>query len=167
MGESDLQIRVDILRQRLSLLNDDKIICQYPVSTATNGAGEINGSECTPRGLHVIKVKIGDGCKENTIFVGRRLTGENYSESLGSQYPHRDWILTRIMWLGGLEPGRNRFGNVDTLRRFIYIHGCPDLTEMGKPGSHGCIRMRNSDVIDLFDRVTVGTRVLIEENLSL
>jgi L,D-transpeptidase YbiS len=131
------------------------------VSTARNGPGEERGSERTPRGWHVIRAKIGAGCAPNTVFVARRPTGEIYSPMLRAQFPGRDWILTRILWLSGLEPGRNRLGEVDTMRRFIYIHGCPDDDPMGIPSSHGCVKVRNDAVIELFDRVSAGTRVLI------
>ena len=133
------------------------------VSTAKNGAGETNGSFRTPRGGHLIRAKIGAGCAPNTVFVNRRPTGELYTPQLRAQFPQRDWILTRILWLSGTEPGKNRLGNVDTMRRSIYIHGCPDEDPMGIPGSHGCVRMRNSEVIELFDRVPVGSPVFIRE----
>ena len=94
-------------------------------------------------------------------MVGRRHTGEIYTPELARQFPERDWILSRILWLCGLEPGKNRGGSVDTMRRYIYIHGTPDSEPMGVPKSHGCIRMRNQDVIRLFDMVTPGTPVLI------
>ena len=132
-----------------------------PVSTAGNGAGERMGSECTPRGRHLVRAKIGDGAPIGSIFAGRRATGERFHPRLRAQYPDRDWILTRILWLSGLEPGRNRLGDVDTMRRLIYIHGCPDDTVLGTPGSHGCIRMRNPDVVELFDHVPTGTAITI------
>ena len=119
------------------------------------------GQQCT-HGAHVIRAKIGAGAAPGTVFVARRPTGERYTPALGAAHPERDWILTRILWLSGTEPGRNRLGRVDTMRRYIYIHGCPDDIDITTPGSHGCIRMRNADVIDLFDRVEVGTRVAIE-----
>jgi lipoprotein-anchoring transpeptidase ErfK/SrfK len=134
-----------------------------PVSTALNGAGEKNGSGCTPRGWHRIRARIGEGCPVNSVFRGRRPTGEIYSAALREAEPQRDWILSRILWLSGLEPGKNRMGQVDTMRRFIYIHGTPDEEPMGVARSHGCVRMRNDDIITLFERVAVGTRVLIEE----
>jgi hypothetical protein len=134
-----------------------------PVSTALNGAGELKNSGCTPRGEHVIRACIGDGLPLNTVFVGRRPTGEIYSDALGQQFPQRDWILTRILWLSGTELGKNRLGNVDTMQRYIYIHGCPDALPMGVPLSHGCIRMHNTDLIELFSRVSAGTRVIIHE----
>lgn len=154
-------IRVDIGRQWLSLLEGDRPVFECSVSTARNGPGEVNGSECTPRGWHLIRAKIGAGCPENTVFVGRRPTGEIYSPTLRERHPKRDWILTRILWLSGLEPGRNRLGSVDTMRRYVYLHGCPDDDVMGLPSSHGCIKMRNADIIHLFERVAPGTRVHI------
>lgn len=135
---------------------------QYPVSTALNGAGEAEGSNCTPRGWHKIRACIGAEQPLNSVFVGRRPTGERYSPELAQRYPNRDWILSRILWLQGQEIGRNRFGNVDSARRYIYIHGTPDSESMGVPLSHGCIRMRNQDVVDLFDRVSAGTPVWIQ-----
>ncbi len=161
MSQSTEQIIIDITTQTLTLQGERP--CQYIVSTALNGAGEANGSGKTPRGRHRIRIKIGAGCAENTVFAGRRATGEIYSQSLHEQFPQRDWILTRIIWLSGCESGINRGGSVDTLRRYIYIHGCPDSEPMGRPLSHGCIRMRNTDIIDLYERVAVGTPVLIRE----
>ena len=156
------QIKIDITRQTLALFDDaGQLVREYVVSTAANGAGEANGSYCTPRGQHVIRAKIGAGQAENTVFVRRRPTGEIYTPELGAQFPERDWILTRILWLSGCEHGFNRLGEVDTMRRFIYIHGSPDEVAMGVPGSHGCVRMRNADVIDLFERVPPGTPVEI------
>ncbi|RCX31924.1 L,D-transpeptidase [Thioalbus denitrificans] len=156
------RIVVDLGRQRL-ILEQDGARFEYPVSTARNGAGERSGSGCTPRGLHQVRARIGSHCPPGAVFVGRRPTGEIYTPELGARYPDRDWILTRILWLSGLEPGLNRLGSVDTMRRYIYIHGCPDELPMGVPLSHGCIRMRNRDLVELFDRTPVGTRVLIVE----
>ncbi len=156
-------IRISIARQRLWLLEGDDAVWEAPVSTARRGPGELRGSECTPRGWHVVRARIGAGCAPNTVFVGRRPTGEIYTPALRARHPERDWILTRILWLSGLEPGRNRLGQVDTMRRYIYIHGCPDEDPLGVPGSHGCIKMRNDDIIHLFDRVPAGTRVRIDE----
>ena len=159
---SDTLVRVDLDRQRLELRNGGELLRTYSVSTAANGPGELRDSGCTPRGRHIIRAKIGAGAPCGTVFVARRPTGELYTPALGATYPGRDWILTRILWLSGLEPGRNRLGQVDTMRRFIYMHGCPDDVDMSMPGSHGCVRMRNDDVIDLFNRVKVGTTVVIE-----
>lgn len=136
----------------------------YTVSTAANGAGELRDSHQTPRGRHVIRAKIGAGAPINTVFRGRRPSGEQYSPQLAKNSSHNDWILTRILWLGGLQPEKNRGGRVDTLRRYIYIHGTPDSTLLGVPGSIGCIRMRNIDIVELFDLVKVGERVDIIEN---
>lgn len=155
------RILVDIGSQSLSLLAGRRILATYPVSTGRNGIGEEQGSGCTPRGLHRVRLRIGAGCPEGTVFRGRRPTGEVYSPELAAAYPDRDWILTRILWLTGCERGQNRGGRVDTLRRFIYIHGCPDSEPMGEPRSHGCIRMRNRDLIELFDAVSTGTEVEI------
>ncbi len=160
---SESLITVNIAEQRLRLEQNGEVVMDVAVSTAKNGPGEQNGSECTPRGLHRIRARIGKGCEAGTVFVGRRPTGELFSEALRSAHPQRDWILTRILWLCGMEPGRNRGGRVDTMRRYVYIHGCPDSDAMGVPGSHGCVKMRNQDIMELFDRVEVGTRVLISE----
>lgn len=153
---------ISIPEQRLRLVDGDETTMDVSVSTARNGPGERLGSECTPRGWHVVRAKIGGGCPANTVFEGRRPTGERYTPDKGARNPDRDWVLTRILWLSGMERGRNRLGEVDTMRRFIYIHGTPDDRAIGMPGSHGCIRMRNSDVIKLFDEIPVGTRVLIQ-----
>jgi len=159
-----MNIRITLSRQSLELFDaDGECVRVYAVSTAKNGPGERRGSHCTPRGRHIVRAKIGAGQPENAVFVGRRPTGEMYSPALASQHPGRDWILTRILWLSGCEPGRNRLGEVDTMRRFIYIHGTPDSTALGQPGSIGCIRMRNRDIVELFDLVAPGTAVEIVE----
>jgi lipoprotein-anchoring transpeptidase ErfK/SrfK len=156
-----MRIEIDVPAQTLILLDNGRELRRYSVSTARNGVGEENGSYCTPRGAHVVRAKIGAGQPENAVFVRRRPTGERWTPELYARYPGRDWILTRILWLSGREPGRNRLGKVDTMRRYIYIHGSPDIVEMGKPGSIGCIRMRNRDVIELFDLVPPYTPVEI------
>lgn len=156
-------ITIEIASQSLIVADDGVERMRFPISTARNGAGEESGSGCTPRGRHAIRIKIGDGCPENAVFVGRRFTGEIYHHELALQFPQRDWILSRVLWLTGLEPGRNRFGTVDSLRRFIYIHGTPDSEPMGTPRSHGCIRMRNRDIIALFPVVHPGDLVQINE----
>ncbi|MDH3377307.1 MAG: L,D-transpeptidase [Gammaproteobacteria bacterium] len=163
MGE--LCIDVSMADQTLTVYDSNRTPCgHYRVSTARNGAGERRDSERTPRGRHIVRAKIGAGCTANTVFRGRRPTGELYRPQLKRLYPQRDWILTRIMWLSGLEPGHNRLGLVDTMRRYIYIHGAPDDDRIGEPSSHGCIKMRNADVIELFDQVPVGTIVTIRED---
>jgi lipoprotein-anchoring transpeptidase ErfK/SrfK len=136
---------------------------KYSISTARNGAGEMSGSFCTPRGRHIVRAKIGNGEAMNTVFVGRRPTGELYRPELRQKHPDRDWILTRILWLSGCEPGFNRLGDVDTMRRYVYIHGAPEDVEMGYPGSHGCVRMRNAEVVELFNLVQTGTPVMIHD----
>lgn len=156
------RLRVSLPTQTLELLDDaGRALRRYSVSTSRNGAGELMDSYCTPRGRHVVRAKIGAGAAENTVFVGRRPTGEIYNAELGALHPERDWMLTRILWLSGCEPGFNRLGKVDTMQRYIYIHGSPDTTPMGRPGSIGCIRMRNRDIIELFDAVPAGTAVEI------
>lgn len=165
MQANPFLIKISIDEQRLQLLEDDKVIMDVAIATAANGPGEIMHSECTPRGWHKIRAKIGAGAPENTVFTGRRPTGEIYTPTLKDEHPGRDWMLTRILWLSGLEPGNNRLGERDSMRRYIYIHGCPDTDEMGVPSSHGCVKMRNTEVIRLFDIVPAGTRVLIQEAL--
>lgn len=156
-------IEVDIPAQTLTLKDaQGRQLMHTRISTARNGAGEQANSEKTPRGMHYIRAKIGAGLPPDSVLVSRRPTGEIYSPSLRAAFPNRDWILTRILWLCGLEPGKNRLGNVDTMRRYVYIHGCPDEDPMGVPGSRGCVKMRNSEIIELFDRVAPGTRVIIK-----
>ena len=160
-----MKIHISVADQTLRLVDEvGTLICAYPISTALAGVGEVFGSFQTPRGQHIIRAKIGAGLPENTVFVRRRPTGEVWTPELGQQHPGRDWILTRILWLSGCVPGFNRLGCVDTMRRYIYIHGSPDLAEMGVPGSHGCIRMRNADIVDLFERVPCYTAVDITED---
>jgi lipoprotein-anchoring transpeptidase ErfK/SrfK len=155
-------IEISIPGQTLRLLSDEgREISTYSVSTSRHGAGEQEGSFRTPRGEHIVRAKIGAGQPLNTVFRGRRPTGEIWTPELGQRFPGRDWILTRILWLSGREVGKNRLGNVDTMRRYIYVHGSPDSVPMGKPGSIGCIRMRNHDIAELFDRVPAGTAVRI------
>lgn len=160
-SKNDKLIDVDVSNQQLTLLQGEKVIAKYNVSTAKNGVGQQNGSECTPLGKHIIDSKIGAGAKENTVFIGREESGEIFNEELKHNFPERDWILTRILWLSGTEPGINMGGEVDTLRRYIYIHGCPDSDSLITPSSHGCVKMRNKDVIELFENVEAGTSVVI------
>lgn len=160
------RIEIDLARQRLTLLRADSPQRSWPVSTALLGAGERWGSQQTPRGRHVVRARIGAGLPAGAVLVGRRPTGETWSPALARAHPGRDWILSRILWLSGAERGRNRLGELDTMRRYIYIHGAPDDVPMGVPASHGCIRMRNDDVMELFDLVPVGTEVLISEDGS-
>ncbi len=159
-----MKILVSLARQQLTVCDDaGRALRSYPVSTAARGAGERKGSFCTPRGKHLIRAKIGAGQPLGAVFVARRPTGEIHSPELAARHPGRDWMLTRILWLSGCEPGFNRLGEVDTMRRFIYIHGTPDTEPMGRPGSHGCLRMRNRDLVELFDLVPVYTPVEISE----
>jgi len=154
-----LTISISLAAQQLRLERDGRPWKVYSVSTSKHGAGEVEGSLQTPRGRHVIRAKIGAGAPLNSVFRGRRQTGEIYTPELKAQFPDRDWILTRILWLSGTEVGRNRLGNVDTMRRYIYIHGMPDSEPLGVPGSIGCVRMRNGDLVELFDLVPAGTGV--------
>jgi len=157
------RIEISIPEQRLALLENGREVSRYAVSTSRNGAGEKQGSFCTPRGEHIVRAKIGAGQPVNTVFVRRRPTGEIWTPELAGRFPGRDWILTRILWLSGCEPGKNRLRDVDTMRRYIYIHGSPDAVDMGKPGSIGCVRMRNGDIVELFELVPAGTEVSIAE----
>lgn len=159
-----MHIEISIFHQILTLFDDfGGVKVQYPISTAANGVGCEKNSGCTPLGSHIIRAKIGADAPVNSVFVGRRATGEICTPELMAEFPHRDWILTRILWLSGTEIGKNRLGNVDTMQRYIYIHGAPDNVGMGAAASHGCVRMRNADVVDLFDLVAVGTSVVIVE----
>ena len=148
-----MKIVIDAAKQELVVHDRDKVVKRYAVSTSKKGLGEKNGSFCTPRGDHIVRAKIGAGQPPGAVFVRRRPTGEVWTPELHGRYPGRDWILSRILWLSGREVGKNRLGEVDTMRRYIYIHGAPDSAEMGKPGSIGCVRMRNADIVELFDRV--------------
>lgn len=159
-------IVIDLGRQHLWALEDGRIYLEASVSAAANGPGEREGSGCTPRGRHEICERIGGDNPVDTVFVGRRPTGERYSPALGAASPERDWILARILRLSGLEEGRNLGGDVDTFARYIYIHGCPDETPLGIPGSHGCIRMRNAELVTLFDWTRDGELVLITEDID-
>ncbi len=160
-----MKLHISVARQLMQVLDDaGTVLREYPVSTASAGVGEVSGSYQTPRGRHVVRAKIGSGIPENTVFVRRRPTGEVWTPELGEQFPGRDWILTRILWLSGCQPGYNRLGCVDTMRRYIYIHGSPDIAEMGVPGSHGCIRMRNADIVELFDMIPCYSEVEISED---
>lgn len=159
----EVYLDVGIAAQRLRLLAGADCLAEYPVSTAANGPGQRRGSRCTPLGWHAVRARIGAGLPPRTVFVGRRPTGEIYSQALAQAHPGRDWILTRILWLGGLQPGFNRYGDVDSAWRYIYIHGTPDAHLLGRPASHGCIRMADADLLALFDRVAAGCRVYIHE----
>ncbi|MBS0357897.1 MAG: L,D-transpeptidase [Proteobacteria bacterium] len=155
-------IEVSIPLQQLTFYENNKAVKAYSISSGKNGVGEEWGSEKTPRGWHRIRAKIGAHAPLNTVFISRRPTGEIYSPEFAKGQPGRDWILTRILWLCGLEPGKNRHGSVDTMRRMVYIHGAPDEVSMGIPGSRGCIRMRNADIVELFEWVDTATKVYID-----
>ena len=163
MHDDTTRVRIDVSQQTLTLLNHGQIVMTYPVSTAKNGVGELKDSGKTPRGMHVIRAKIGAQAPLGAVFVGRRQTGEVATSDFVAQYPERDWILSRILWLSGLEVGFNRLGLVDTMQRYIYIHGSADEVHIGLPVSKGCIRMKNQDIIDIFDQVSAGCIVDIVE----
>lgn len=156
-------LHISLADQCLYGFADGRLLLRLAVSTASNGPGELNGSGCTPRGLHQVRAKIGEGLPLGAVLRGRRWTGELWSPALAAQFPGRDWILTRILWLSGCEPGRNRLGPVDTFRRYIYLHGTPDSEPIGVPGSHGCVRLRNADLLALFPRVPIHCAVSIDE----
>ena len=156
-------LHISIADQRLYGFADGQLVVRLPVSTALNGPGELSGSNCTPRGRHQVRAKIGYGLPLGAVLRGRRWTGEVWSEALDVQFPGRDWILTRILWLSGCEPGFNRLGEVDTFRRYIYLHGTPDTQPMGVPLSHGCVRLRNADLLDLYPHVPPHCAVMIDE----
>jgi len=156
---SSVELSISLTRQTLQVTRQGRVEREFLVSTSRYGPGEQQGSLCTPRGRHVIRARIGGHLPVGAVLRGRRPTGVVYSPELQRQAPGRDWILSRILWLSGLEPGRNRLGSVDTMQRYIYIHGTPDQEPMGVPFSHGCIRMRNADVCWLFDAVLPGTLV--------
>jgi len=163
--DKQVSIQVDLARQILTVLRPGMEAIAFPVSTASKGAGEQVGSFQTPRGEHFIRACIGHGLPPGAVLVGRRPSGEIYTEEFARQYPERDWILSRILWLCGKQPGFNRLGQVDSMQRYIYIHGTPDSQPMGVPASHGCIRMRNQDVIQLYSMVNPGTPVSISEGV--
>ena len=157
-------IKINVTQQQLDLYGDDgKLLQQYPVSTSKYGTGNENGSEKTPLGLHRIKDKIGGAMPVNEVFIGRIPHGNlDECKERGVELPD-DVIMSRILWLDGMEPGRNHGSYVDTYQRYIYIHGTNDEANIGKPSSIGCIRMRNEDVVDLYRLVEIGSEVLIEE----
>ncbi len=155
------QLQVDVASQQLTVVQEEVVLRRYEIATSKYGLGEIKGSYRTPTGWHKIRAKIGGGLPIGSVLVGRRPTGEIFSAELAEVHPERDWILTRILWLSGLEIGKNRLGEVDTMRRYIYIHGCPDEIKFGTPSSHGCVRMHNNDIVHLFNSVPLGSKVFI------
>jgi lipoprotein-anchoring transpeptidase ErfK/SrfK len=156
-------IRISATDSKLYLMSDQKITKSYPISIAKNGLGNLLNSNKTPLGLHEIKKKIGKGVPQNGILKARIPTGKLAKIIKEPIATNTDLVTSRILWLSGLEPGVNKGGNVDSYNRFIYIHGTPEEGLIGQPASHGCIRMYNKDVIELFDLVPVGTKVLIEK----
>ncbi len=157
------QIIIDSEQQKLFLYQNGVVIKTYPISTAKKGLGEQKNSFQTPRGWHTIRAKIGQNQPINTVFKARRPTGQIYNPELASKHSNTDWILSRIIWLSGLEIAKNRLGIYDTMQRYIYIHGTSDEDAIGKPTSMGCIRMNNNDIVELFDLVSVGLSVFITD----
>jgi hypothetical protein len=153
-------IWIDLAEQTLTLPKHQKF---YVISSAKNGIGEQENSGKTPRGWHKVALKFGHDAPKNSVFIARQATGELYNATLAAQYPERDWILSRILWLQGLEENLNQGQGCDTFKRYIYIHGTPDTEAMGIPLSHGCIRMRNEDVIELFNLIAEEALVYISE----
>jgi hypothetical protein len=149
-------LAVNIARQKVSLFEDGGLVRTMPASTSRFGIGEIEGSNCTPLGLHCIAEKVGEGEPVGTVFKERKVVG-NTSEPAFA----KGGITTRILWLQGLEPGFNEGGNVDTHERTIYIHGTWDQASLGKPASHGCIHLADGDLIQMFDLLPSGTLVWI------
>ncbi|KAB1859607.1 L,D-transpeptidase [Acinetobacter tandoii] len=159
-------ILIDLAEQILQLPKHNKF---YVISSGKNGIGEQENSGKTPRGWHQVALKFGEFAPINAVFIARKETGEVYDLELATAFPERDWILSRILWLAGLEPQFNQGEGCDTFNRYIYIHGTPDSEPMGIPMSHGCIRMRNQDVIELFELIPENALVYISEqtlNLS-
>jgi lipoprotein-anchoring transpeptidase ErfK/SrfK len=163
-GDKVNSIKINVKKQQLTLLDEEgNILQQYPVSTSKYGTGNQSGSEKTPLGLHRIKDKLGGAMPVNEVFIGRIPHGNlDECKERGVDLPD-DVIMSRVMWLEGMEPGRNQGGYVDTYQRYIYIHGTNHEESIGTPSSIGCIRMRNQDVVDLYRLVDIGSEVLIEE----
>jgi L,D-transpeptidase YbiS len=155
-----LGIWVSVDEQRFRLVEDGKVVWSVPCSTAANGTGSQMGSEKTPLGWHVVSRKIGDGAPVGQVFRGRAPTKEIWKP--GDEVSE-DLVLTRILILDGLEPGKNKGGNVDSRARYIYVHGTNDEERIGEPASHGCVRLRNADVVTAFERIPEGTALLITE----
>jgi len=157
------RLLVNIKQQQLFYYGDEKLLKQYPISSSEKGVGNLQDSYQTPLGLHQIKEKIGDGCEIYEVFIGRQPQG-NFFELQNSDIELPDDIISsRILWLDGLEAGINQGGDVDTYQRYIYIHGTMDEDKIGQPVSHGCIRMLNKDIVELYSQLEIGCEVLIEE----
>jgi L,D-transpeptidase-like protein len=157
--DEDHRIVVSVADQAMDLYYRDQFIARYPVSTSQFGVGDDPGRCATPLGHLKIAQKIGDGAPSGMVFKDRRPTGE----ILVPNAPGRDPIVTRILWLKGLEPqNQNAYG------RYIYIHGTPVENQIGKPASYGCIRMRSQDILRVFTTVGIGTRVdIVEDHLPI
>ncbi len=154
---------VSISQQLLTVFNErQEALFECAVNTAKNGVGCLLNSGCTPMGMHYVRACIGEGLSPYAVLIGRRPTGEEWSQALMDAYPQRDWILGRILWLCGLESGINRGGQVDTFRRYIYIHGSPAWSSERQPSSHGCVRVASEDMIRVFDYLGYGALVSIQ-----
>ncbi len=154
---------VSVHRQSMFHVRNGKLLKEYPISTAQNGLGSEKNSFRTPTGLHRISEKFGDGVPAFGVLKDRRFSGQ-VADTLAAGHQDRDQITSRVLWLEGLEPGHNRGGQRDSHERFIYIHGTSNEAAIGRPVSRGCIRMRNKDVIELYDQVPVGTRLVVLDN---
>ncbi|GAA3894027.1 cell wall-recycling L,D-carboxypeptidase ElsL [Halomonas cibimaris] len=152
-------LEIDLACQQLVIWHGDTPGKTVGVSTGAAGAGQRNGSGQTPLGWHYVRAAIGHHAPDTAVFRGRRRTGERYTAALAQQHPERDWILGRILWLCGLEPGRNRGGDVDTQRRYIYLHGTPPSEPVGVAKSHGCVRLHLDDLLAVFAQAPAGTPV--------
>lgn len=155
---------VSIRQQHLYVLSaEGRELYGYPISSAKKGTGNFQGSLQTPLGLHCIAEKVGSDCAPGTVFKGRQSTGEIAETELQPRATGVDCITSRILWLQGLEPAFNQGGEVDSYQRYIYIHGTHEEGLIGQPASIGCIRMRNEDVIELYECVKEGSWVYIVE----
>lgn len=157
---------VNIQQQEIYVVRNDAIEKTYRISSAKNGIGNSAGSGKTPLGVHRIAEKIGAGAKPNTIFLGRKDSGKTATILKDPIDSEDDYVTSRILWLEGLEPGINKGKGIDSKQRYIYIHGTPEEGLIGTPASHGCIRLYNKDVIELFDVVSAGTLVVIAESVN-
>lgn len=157
----DKYMYVSVKHQRLYLIVNDSTIRKYPISTAAKGIGSKMNSFKTPPGLHTISRKIGDNVPIGGLFQSRMYTGRQVKILTEKQKADGDYVTTRIMWLQGEEPGLNKGRSVDSYNRYIYIHGTAEEGYLGQPASHGCIRMKNTDVIELYNMIEEGTPILI------
>jgi len=159
-----LLVLVSVARQELYLVQNSKVTSTYRISTSKKGVGSTAGSDKTPPGIHRVKEKYGEGAKEGAIFKGRAYIGREAEIVTEPISVNTDDVTTRILWLEGLEPGKNKGEGIDSYKRYIYIHGTPEEGLIGTPASHGCIRMLNREVIEVFNKVPIGTLVVVLED---